>query len=151
MNEEFARYLDRIRAHRAELHDSLDALDTALEGPLNVPGGVWRDRVHAALAELAADFREHVELTEGEGGLYADIRETSPRLALAAERLLQEHAVFQDRIDQMLAVLDAGEPIADLEKFREDGTQLIGQLVRHRQHGSDMVYEAYEVDLGGSG
>lgn len=151
MDEEFAKYLERIKAHRAELHDSLDGLNAALAGPIHAPGGVWRDRVHAAFAELDADFREHVELTEGPGGLYDDIRQSAPRLAPAADRLTQEHVAFQERLDAMLAVLDSGEPIDDLEKFREEGTQLIGRLVRHRQHGSDMVFEAYEVDLGGSG
>jgi len=26
----------------------------------------------------------------------------------------------------------------------------MGQLVRHRQRGADVVFEAYEVDIGGS-
>jgi hypothetical protein len=26
---------------------------------------------------------------------------------------------------------------------------LLGLLVRHRQRGSDLVYEAYELDIGG--
>jgi hypothetical protein len=27
----------------------------------------------------------------------------------------------------------------------------MGQLVRHRQKGADLVWEAYDVDLGGQG
>jgi len=28
---------------------------------------------------------------------------------------------------------------------------LLGSLVRHRQRGADLVYEAYAVDIGGTG
>ena len=55
------------------------------------------------------------------------------------------------RIAGYLAVLEHGGTIADLPAFREEVTTLMGQLVRHRQAGADLVYEAYEVDLGGSG
>ena len=30
-------------------------------------------------------------------------------------------------------------------------TELVGRVVRHRQRGADLIYEAYEVDIGGSG
>jgi hypothetical protein len=48
-------------------------------------------------------------------------------------------------------VLEHGGTIGDLPAFREEVTTLMGQLVRHRQKGADLVYEAYDVDLGGSG
>jgi hypothetical protein len=48
-------------------------------------------------------------------------------------------------------VLEHGGTTADLPVFREEVTTLMGQLVRHRQKGADLVYEAYDVDLGGSG
>ena len=34
---------------------------------------------------------------------------------------------------------------------REAATELVGRIVRHRQRGADLIYEAYEVDIGGSG
>jgi hypothetical protein len=49
-----------------------------------------------------------------------------------------------------LARLDGGGPVDDLTALREEATALMGLLVRHRQTGSDLVFEAYEVDLGGS-
>jgi hypothetical protein len=32
---------------------------------------------------------------------------------------------------------------------REAATTALGRLVRHRQRGSDLVYEAYQVEIGG--
>jgi hypothetical protein len=36
---------------------------------------------------------------------------------------------------------------AGVAKVREDVTGLLGALVRHRQTGADLVYEAYQVDI----
>ncbi len=65
MDSEFSRYLQRMRAHRAELRDAVAAVDDALASPIARPA--WRDRVRTALVELCHDFRTHIELTEGEG------------------------------------------------------------------------------------
>jgi hypothetical protein len=37
----------------------------------------------------------------------------------------------------------------ELDEVRERGTTLIAALVRHRQRGSDLMYEGYSVDIGG--
>ena len=38
-----------------------------------------------------------------------------------------------------------------VEAHREACIRLLGRLVRHRQRRSDLIYEAYAVDIGGSG
>jgi phage shock protein A len=150
MDTEFATYLDRVRAHRAQLRESVAAVDEALAHPI-ARDVDWRDRMRAALAELDHDFAGHVDLTEGPGGLYERITNAAPRLSTSVDRLKDEHARLNERIDGFLAALEDGQATAELSTFREDVTTLIGQLIRHRQKGSDLIYEAYEVDLGGSG
>ena len=150
MDTEFATYLDRVRAHRAQLRESVAAVDEALAHPI-ARDVDWRGRMRAALAELDHDFAGHVDLTEGPGGLYERITNAAPRLSTSVDRLKDEHARLNERIDGFLAALEDGQATAELSTFREDVTTLIGQLIRHRQKGSDLIYEAYEVDLGGSG
>lgn len=150
MEPEFAEYLERVRAHRAELRDSVAAVDEALASPI-ARGGAWRERVRAALAELAHDFEDHIDLTERQGGLYDSVRRGAPRLSGPVNRLTGEHQQYREAIHGYLAVLEHGGTVADLPAFREEVTTLMGQLVRHRQKGADLVYEAYSVDLGGSG
>ncbi len=36
-----------------------------------------------------------------------------------------------------------------LEDARDDLQRLIGSVIRHRQKGADLVWEAYNVDIGG--
>ena len=150
MEPEFTASLDRVRAHRAELRDSVAAVDEALTSPI-ARGGAWRERVRAALAELSHDFQDHVELTERPGGLYDTVRRSDPRHIAAVDRLTGEHETYAEAIRGYLAVLEHGGTIADLPAFREEVTTLMGQLVRHRQKGADLVWEAYDVDLGGQG
>ena len=64
---------------------------------------------------------------------------------------MREHVDLRARLAAALGEIDsADERGLDLGALREDLTGLIGALVRHRQRGSDLVYEAFEVDLGGS-
>jgi hypothetical protein len=93
-----------VRAHRAELRESLSALEKALAGPS--PGRVeaWAERVRvAALVELSADLREHVELTEGPEGLHREVLTAVPRLAGAVRRLVDEHLEFTRLVDDLLS------------------------------------------------
>ena len=113
---------------------------------------MWRRRVRAALTELAHDLRDHVELTEGPGGLYEDLRRSAPRLSRKVEQQLADHEVVLAEVERLLGERDEG--LADPESVaahREAATALVGVLVRHRQRGSDLVWEAYDLDLGGSG
>jgi hypothetical protein len=43
------------------------------------------------------------------------------------------------------------EPIVstDVEAVRELAIALLAKLSRHRQRGADLVYEAYQTDIGG--
>jgi hypothetical protein len=145
-----ARHLERVRLPRADLRESVAAVDLALEAPI-ARGGMFRERVRAALAELAHDFDDHVALTESPGGIYDRALRTAPRLTGRVNRLLAEHQDLREAIHGYLAVLEHGGTMADLPVFREELTVLMGRLVRHRQKGGDLVYEAYDVDLGGSG
>lgn len=138
-----------LRVHRAELLESIRALEQALAAPASGRAEAWTLRVHAALVELTADFREHVAITEGSDGLYQQVLTSSPRLANAVTRLTAEHAEIAATTQQLLdrsAVPVGSDAVEDL---REDGTALLARLSRHRQRGSDLVYEAFELDIGG--
>ena len=84
----------------------------------------------------------------GPDGLYVDILETAPRLSGAVARLTKEHAEISDLVDDLLA-RQATLASEDVDQVRGLGTSLLGLLVSHRQRGSDLVYEAYEFDVGG--
>ncbi len=137
--------LKSIRQRRAELREAMSALELALAAPSAGDPGRWAERVRSALADLTAAFDEHIELTEGDDGLYREVLDSAPRLSDAVAHLTSEHVAIRDQLEDLLSpdvTRDAGE-------IRVLGTSLLGRLVRHRQRGSELVYQAYEVDIGG--
>ncbi|HSF99277.1 MAG TPA: hypothetical protein VLA55_11335 [Ornithinibacter sp.] len=141
--------LEELRRHRAELRESMSALEAALAAPAVSDTGRWAERVHVATVELAGDFREHVGITEAPDGLYHEVLDTSPRLSGAVAALTSEHVLIRGQVDSLLARVTAPDATGDVDRVRDLGTALLGRLVRHRQRGADLVFEAYEFDIGG--
>jgi hypothetical protein len=144
-----AEFLEELRRHRAELRESISALEDALAAPAASDWQRWAQRVHVAAVELAGDFREHVDLTEGPDGLYREVLKTSPRLSGPVDTLTREHGLIRGQVDSLLARVGPSDGVVDVDRVRDLGTALLGRLVRHRQRGSDLVFEAYEFDIGG--
>jgi len=65
------------------------------------------------------------------------------------QRLRSQHLDISASADELMDLLTP--PLADtvVDDARESGMTLLGRLVRHRQAGADLVYEAYQSDVGG--
>lgn len=147
LNHELA---SALRRRRAELRESMDELERRLAAPSPGNGAAdWWEHVRAALAELSRGFQEHLEITEGPDGLYGELRTKAPRLSGPVDRLAAEHDAIGADLAALVSRVDQRE--GDVAEIREAGTLLLGRLVRHRQRGADLVYEAYEFDVGGQG
>ena len=142
-------FLEELRRRRAELLESMRAVEQALAAPAPGRQARWAERVHVALVELSADLGEHIDITEGPDGLYRELLQTAPRLSGAVARLTREHVLIRDLVDNLLACVSEPDIDADVDRIRNRGTALLGRLVRHRQSGSDLIYEAYTADIGG--
>lgn len=142
-------FLEELRRRRAELRESMSALEDALAAPATADQARWAQRVHAALVELAGDFREHVDITEGPSGLYRDLLATSPRVSGAVTSLTRDHVLIRDLVDDLDTRVQATDAVEDLDGIRDLATTLLGRLVRHRQQGADLVFDAYAFDIGG--
>ena len=91
-------------------------------------------------------------VTEQADGLYDEILERAPRLAGNVRRLREEHPEIQEGIGHMLGRLEHVEIGGEdwpVDKARDDLQRFIGSVIRHRQRGADLVWEAYNVDIGG--
>jgi hypothetical protein len=137
-----------LRRQRAELRESMSALELALAAPVSGGQARWSERVHVALVELSAAVRGHIDFTEGSEGLYVEILATAPRLSEAVAHLTQEHVEITGLLDDLLASTLPPASV-DVVEVRGGGNSLLGRLVSHRQRGSDLVYEAFECDIGG--
>jgi hypothetical protein len=143
--------LAEARQRRADLHEALIAVEQATSRPAVGREADWSNDVVRRLHDLAGTIDEHVQITERPGGLYDEISGKAPRLAPKIETLKAEHPAMREGTLELLARLEAtplGDawPVADA---RDDLQRLLGRLVRHRQLGADLVWEAYNLDIGG--
>ena len=141
--------VDLARTRRAELLAAITALERALAAPAADP--VWTGRVQARTDQLASAFVDHVSATEGPDGMYAEILRTAPRLRFGVDRLATEHddiRVAISALDKLIDDLTESEPDG-VGRIRDEGVALLARLVRHRQRGADLVFEAYAQDIGG--
>lgn len=133
------------RRHRAALLHSIQQVEEAVAAPAQESG--WRDRVADRLHELSAAFADHVVVTEGPAGLYAELLDHAPRLSRRVHVLIREHSAVVAALSTLEA--RAASPKTSIEDLRGWTGDLLRELSRHRQRGADVVYEAYHTDIGG--
>jgi hypothetical protein len=146
--------LEAARRRRQTLHDALVHLEQAISSPAAGRLPDWSAVVTKEMVSLRDAFDQHVIVTEKPGGLYEEIMERAPRLAGKLRRLHDEHPGIAQQIAAALDRLESGEVGQDdspwpIERARDDLQRLLGSIVRHRQSGADLVWEAYNVDIGG--
>jgi hemerythrin-like domain-containing protein len=136
---------------RADLHRALVELEQTISSPAVGREADWSKEVVRKLQDLRHTLAEHVEVTERPDGLYDEISQRAPRLAGKIEHLRNEHPEMRDATADLTRRLETTSignawPLADA---RDDLQRLLGRIVRHRQLGADLVWEAYNLDIGG--
>ena len=152
-DEHLTPALEQARQRRKTLHDTLVHLEEALSSPAAGRIPDWTAGVSKELTEVRDAFEQHVTVTEEPEGLYDEIFERAPRLAVNVQRLRDEHPQITAAIEQMIQRLEQveiGGSAWPLDDARDDLQRFIGTVIKHRQKGADLVWEAYNVDIGGT-
>jgi hypothetical protein len=149
--QELTPTLEETARRRADLHAALVEVEQAISSPAVAREADWAKEVVRHLEELGRTIAEHIEVTERPEGLYDEITHRAPRLSTKIERLREEHPAMRDGTIEAISKLQT-LGIGDawpLEDARDDLQRLLGRIVRHRQLGADLVWEAYNLDIGG--
>ncbi len=139
------------RRRRTDLHRALIGVERAISGPAVGREADWAAEVAVGLKELLRTIDEHVAAVERPMGLYDEITARAPRLSRQIERLKDEHPLMRDATRSVADRLETA-PIGEswpLDDARDELQRLLGRIVRHRQLGADLVWEAYNLDIGG--
>jgi len=147
MEPMLVRDLDAVRRRRAELRESIGLLQAALQASSDRPV-VWGEGVQLAVNRLATDFADHVDVTEGPAGLHENIVESAPRLSHAVGALTADHELLEAEVNALLGAVEPPVMLADVDAIKQHSDEVIEHLVKHRQRGADLVYEAFQQDLG---
>ncbi|WP_327042729.1 hypothetical protein OG400_11555 [Micromonospora ureilytica] len=129
----------------AGLAGDVHALGRAVS--VTTTGPRWREDVLLRLRPVRQGFAEHVRVTEGPSGLYRELLTQSPRLDHGVRLLTREHAAIVAAILAVQQIAERSE--APPDELRHRAGHLLRRLARHRRRGADLLWEAYQTDLGG--
>ncbi len=136
---------ETAKKRRLELHDAMAGLEWALARASEATD--WRVAVIESLHNLLSAYRSHSDEVEAPNGILNDLLVDAPRLSNYVAILKNDHMTIMGDLEALLS--DAAEiPVSEL---REIATSLLGDLVRHRQMGADLVWDAVNLDIGGHG
>jgi non-homologous end joining protein Ku len=145
--------LNRIQARRATLYHATLNLEQAVGSPTG-DLGTWRARTLSAVHELRERIVDHKRQTEEPGEFLDMIAQQAPHLVNAAKKLEAEHddlIVHATQLHDMIERLRPTDETSAAGAIRQSALRLMGRLVNHRQQGADLVYLAYNEDLGSAG
>jgi hypothetical protein len=126
-------------------------VEQAISSPATGRLETWTGDVVKRLSTLLDSIDEHIEVTERPEGLYEEILHRAPRLSSQVDRLRAEHPGLRAATAELIERLHSTTIGRDwtLDEARDDAQRLLGKIVKHRQRGADLVWEAYNLDIGG--
>jgi hypothetical protein len=155
-DEHITPALSAAKQRRATLHEALVHLEIGASSPATGREAEWVTSVVKELVGVRDALEQHIFVTEKPDGLYDEITMLAPRLDGTIHRLRSEHPELTEQVTEMLARLETFEldPAIDadaaaVEQARGELLELLAAMMRHRQKGADLVWEAYNVDIGG--
>ena len=139
------------RERRFALHQAMLDLEHSVQSPSATPK--WREELATELSDLASAWSSHVETVEGPEGIIEQAVLRAPRTAAKGDRLKNDHPVLGEKLDVVIDLVDAADDLTDdlVLDIRDGVAELLVGLYRHRAQGSDFVWEAYDLEIGGLG
>jgi len=145
--------IEGVRSRRAGLRSAMSALEYALAAPAPHRVDEWRRGVRESLNSLHDVWTRHIVETEAPGAFLDELIGEAPRLSTPASRLRREHNEILGVINRSEKSL--GQVLLDddhdrfVDALRADLTEMLCALAHHRQRGADLIFAAYDVDIGG--
>jgi hypothetical protein len=145
--------IEGVRSRRAGLRSAMSGLERALAAPAPHRVDEWRRGVTDALGSLHDVWTRHIVETEAPGAFLDELVGEAPRLSTPAARLRREHneilGVITRAERSLRQVLLENEHEQYVDTLRADLTEMLCALAHHRQRGADLIFSAYDLDIGG--
>ena len=142
----FTPALDGARKVHHDCAKAIKGLKAAAEAPQEPSLTKWATDAIAALFKVRESLGEHIEVTEAPGGLFEEILERAPRLTHEVHAVREGCKTLDAKIADVLVTLT--DPGADGVHLSERMNELHHAIEAQRKREADLVFEAYEVDIG---
>lgn len=134
-----------VARQRSQLGRAMLQVETTAAAPAGKDS--WLSDLRNSLRQLEIAFDSHVAEVEAPMGLLDGIMERSPRLQRAVELTKRDHESITQTLTTTLESIAVGD--RDDDAIRDRVLSLLLALSRHRQKGADLIYDAYDIDIGG--
>lgn len=124
--------------HAAVVALQRDLVDVVTHSPLD------RSQLKTALSRFLDTLREHVEGSEADDGLLAQITETAPWLTPRTRQLRTEHDVLLATAEGLLGRVDGDE---DTSTLTSEANDLAEEVTQHRHRATEILLDAYLLDI----
>jgi hypothetical protein len=146
---------ESVSRQTASEHDALVAalsqVGEALAGAAPGREPAWAQRVAAALRAVRQVLAQHQQAAEAADGLLTALAQAMPAAHYQLGKLRADHRALLDEATALLVSAEAlsrGEA-GSVDAIRRRGTALLVGLRHHQWQEVDLIYEAFDRDLGG--
>lgn len=141
--------IPEVRRRRSALAIAMADLESAISRPGPGRTEQWRTEVHHALDEVRDALVRHIIVTESPDSFQEHILKRLPELTPRVRRLRRDHNRAHHLVNEAYIALEAPIDDAFVEEARDRVTEVLLHLSHHRQRGSDLIWEAFNIDIGG--
>jgi hypothetical protein len=140
----------QARAEHDALFDAIHCLEAALASPAPGRERDWSQQVLAKLRTVVDLLDEHARSADAADGLLAMIGNAQPRLLHRVERLRREHVDLLAQARALRHQIEHHGPdeLPNFRDIRHRTTWLLNALRHHRTAATDLIFEAFDTDIG---
>jgi hypothetical protein len=139
--------LDAVRIRRDRLYEAILAVERRLAAPAGDDAPGWAAALAGPVDSLQGVLQEHLDGTEGEEGLFEQIRDEAPQLLPAVDSLREEHEPLLDATTELAAGLTEVSDDNGVDLVRLHTLDLLRRLLEHRHRGAELLYDVYAIDV----
>ena len=136
-----------VGRNRSQLGRAMQQVELAAAAPSAKES--WLGDLQQSLQQLETEFTTHVDRVQAPDGLLEGIVDTAPRLQLVVEQTRKNHVAVSRSIAEALEMTRSEDANAKHDDIRDATMAVLVALARHRQKGADLIYDAYDIDIGG--
>ncbi len=140
--------IDRSRSDRARSLESLHAVEKHAGAPGPARPNEWRDDLLAVLEDLATSLHDQYERSSSDDGLLSRVVEEAPHLQSSVDELRKRQTSLIEEIDDLRRSLADLIRTPDVDVVRSRVADMTAEIRELRAWETDIVYDAYAVDLG---
>lgn len=133
----------QIFVRRQDLYDAMQSLEASAARATGQDD--WASGVREAWAKLDSALWRHISEIEEPDGLFAEVIDSAPHLASVVDELRKDH-------DDLVTGCQSAQEATEKDEFDAGEVRrlvlgILGRLTIHRQRGSELLFDTYNVDL----